>query len=793
METEATSGHEDTLRPMQPLAIGSAATAATSSAATAATGVPQSFGDAETMRPTPDNASPRISLDYPALVSIDPQHYVTGQQLARGGMGRIRVARDRRLGRDVAIKELLVTTPELRTRFEREARITAKLQHPAIVGVLEAGTWPSGEPFYAMELVAGKSLDKAIAQCATSRDRLALLPNVIAVADALAYAHGRRVIHRDLKPANVLVGEFGETVVIDWGLAKDLTDAEAPDLLVGPYRGGAQPGETEAGAVMGTPQYMPIEQAEGENVDERADVYALGAMLYHVLAGVAPYATGSADAVLTAVLAGPPQSLATRGLELPADLIAIVDKAMAREAADRYPTAKQLAEDLKKFQTGQLVAAHRYTRLQLALRWLRRHRAASVAALAIVAVVSVAGQRVLHAKTVSDGQRDLAIASRAQAGDLLQFMIGDLQEKLRPIGRLDVLDAVAQKAIAYFAQSDQLTLGELAVRGRVIGDLGLLAGWEGHHGDALARYRDALGVNESLYVAQPYDLDRTADLGDQLRMIAGALQDQGDLLGARAALNQGAAIIDALHAAVPEDHRFKKLEVGIHRARASLSWNAGRPADAIPEAALALSTAEAVADATPPDEVMQRYVVDLDTLMANAYHVTGDPTHELAVTRRGLASGLRYAAQHPGDLRWQAILADAHAHLGNALQQNHQLDAASSEYQSALTILRASIAHDGENTTWQDSLLVALSGAGTLADARKDERGAEAAFREMIEVAGRLVAKEPARWAWRHALAEAHGNLGQTISPRDPKAGLVELHRRARHAGDDPGARSRRP
>jgi eukaryotic-like serine/threonine-protein kinase len=370
METEATSGLEDTVRPMhQPLAIGSAATAAT--------GIPASFGDAETMRPTNNSASHASSADYPALVSIDPQHYVTGEQLARGGMGRIRVAHDRRLGRDVAIKELLVTTPELRARFEREARITAKLQHPAIVGVLEAGTWPSGEPFYAMELVAGKSLDKAIAECATSTERLALLPNVIAVADALAYAHGRRVIHRDLKPANVLVGEFGETVVIDWGLAKDLTDAEAPDLLVGPYRRGAQPGETEAGSVMGTPQYMPIEQAEGETVDERADVYALGAMLYQVLAGVAPYATGSADMVLTAVLAGPPRSLATRGLELPADLVAIVDKAMTRAATDRYPTAKQLAEDLKKFQTGQLVAAHRYTRLQLALRWLRRHRAAS--------------------------------------------------------------------------------------------------------------------------------------------------------------------------------------------------------------------------------------------------------------------------------------------------------------------------------------------------------------------------------------------------------------------------------
>lgn len=174
--------------------------------------------------------------DYPALVPVDPQHYVVGNEIAKGGMGRILAARDRRLGRPVAIKELLVTSGDLRARFEREARITAMLQHPSIVNILEAGEWPSGEPFYVMRLVTGESLDRVVGGCPTLAQRLALLPNVIAVVDALAYAHSMRVIHRDLKPANVLVGEFGETVVIDWGLAKDLTDpAPAPELGVGSW------------------------------------------------------------------------------------------------------------------------------------------------------------------------------------------------------------------------------------------------------------------------------------------------------------------------------------------------------------------------------------------------------------------------------------------------------------------------------------------------------------------------------------------------------------------------------
>src|SRR4051812_8337629 len=139
-------------------------------------------------------------------------------------MGRIVSARDLRLNRTVAIKELRVQSPELRARFEREALLTARLEHPSIVSIHEAGRWPSGEPFYAMKLVPGRPLDEVIAGATTLAKRLALLPHVVAVADALAYAHQQRVIHRDLKPQNVLVGEFGETVVIDWGLAKDLSD-----------------------------------------------------------------------------------------------------------------------------------------------------------------------------------------------------------------------------------------------------------------------------------------------------------------------------------------------------------------------------------------------------------------------------------------------------------------------------------------------------------------------------------------------------------------------------------------
>jgi serine/threonine protein kinase len=149
---------------------------------------------------------------------------------ARGGLGRVMRARDRRLGRVVAVKELLRTSDLAQQLFVREAMITARLEHPGIVPVHEAGRWATGDPYYVMKLVSGRTLKEVIAGARTLVDRLALLPHLIAVCEAVGYAHSEQVVHRDLKPTNVLVGEFGETVVIDWGLARDLRVIDAVPL-----------------------------------------------------------------------------------------------------------------------------------------------------------------------------------------------------------------------------------------------------------------------------------------------------------------------------------------------------------------------------------------------------------------------------------------------------------------------------------------------------------------------------------------------------------------------------------
>lgn len=295
-------------------------------------------------------------------------------EVARGGLGRVHRGHDLHLDREVAIKTLLHDHGDAHARFARETRLTARLQHPNIVPVYDGGNDPDGRPYLAMRLVHGRSLAEAIEAAPDAEARRELLPHVIAACHAVAYAHGQRIAHRDLKPDNILVGAHGETVVIDWGLAKLLDEPEEATVDLGDgFTLKSSDSLTRVGSVVGTPAYMPPEQAGGQPVDERADVYALGAVLYHVLAGSRPYAE-SDDAVQT-VLHSPPRPLRELDPRLPTDLVAVVDKAMARAPSHRYPDAGALADELARFLAGRPVHAHVYTASEQVQRFIARHPA----------------------------------------------------------------------------------------------------------------------------------------------------------------------------------------------------------------------------------------------------------------------------------------------------------------------------------------------------------------------------------------------------------------------------------
>jgi len=369
-------------------------------------------GLGETLAATPSGSGEApVSIDIAAFPVDDTGRYELSGVHARGGLGRIVKARDQRLHRTVAIKELLQRTPATEARFVREALITARLEHPGIVPIHEAGRWPSGDPYYSMKLVSGRTLKELIEDGRSLEARLALVPHVLAVAEAIAYAHSQRIIHRDIKPANVIVGDFGETVVVDWGLAKDLSGQLPENADAGGDVAGA-PGTTAVGNIMGTPSYMSPEQARGEELDERADVYSLGAMLYEVLVGEPPHTGDNALQILDSALAGLPSPIERYQPHAPPDLVAVAKKAMARSREARYPTAVELAEDIRRFQTGQLVTARSYSRRHRVARWVSRHRGmvavTGVAALALLAGGAYAFQRVV-------GERNHAMSEEAQA------------------------------------------------------------------------------------------------------------------------------------------------------------------------------------------------------------------------------------------------------------------------------------------------------------------------------------------------------------------------------------------
>ncbi|MCA8911444.1 MAG: tetratricopeptide repeat protein, partial [Planctomycetes bacterium] len=277
--------------------------------------------------------------------------------------------------------------------------------------------------FYTMKLVRGKTMAHRLLQIQNSNaapqqklaERLKLLDAFTDVCNAVAYAHSRGVIHRDLKPANIMLGEFGETLVLDWGLArvrgqedssgvrrKAEKQAFSPSLLKDDTSGG-----TLDGAILGTPAYMPPEQARGEldKVDERADVYALGAMLYEVLSGVPPFEGSNARDVLAKVLVLKPESLQKIAPHAPPDLVSLVEKAMARDPEQRLKSADALAREVLAFRDGRTLSVYRYSTAELLKRFVGRHKAA--VAVAVVAVLLGVAGGVYAFEQVAD-ERDQA-------------------------------------------------------------------------------------------------------------------------------------------------------------------------------------------------------------------------------------------------------------------------------------------------------------------------------------------------------------------------------------------------
>jgi serine/threonine-protein kinase len=609
-----------------------------------------------------------------------------------GALGEVFVARDQQLHRIVALKRIKLdhaTDRDKRARFVVEAEITGRLEHPGIVPVYGLGTYDDGRPFYAMRFIRGDNLKAAIEQFhaaeAKGRDPgertlalLKLLRRFLDVCNAIDYAHSRGVLHRDLKPGNIMLGKFGETLVVDWGLAKSVGRSEdAPasatmdDRTLVPQSGSDLRG-TELGARLGTPAYMSPEQAAGRiaHLGPASDVYSLGATLYCLLTGRAPFNDPDLADLLRKVEHGdfpPPRKL--KGWVDPA-LEAICLKAMATDPDERYRTPRALADDVEHWLADEPVSAWREPVSRRLRRWGRRHRllVTSLGVTLIVAVAALAIGNVMVAQ-----QRDRAEQSLAFARKVVDEMYTGVADKLENEKQMDEYQReILEKALVFYERFAlpqsrdprvRLEAAQAAIRvGGIRSKLGKKDAAEG-------AYQQALGILSGLvsdHPAEPVYRDALAQAHQELGAVFLAEERKPET---EREYRAAVAIWSALAREEPNNAEFR-----LHLARAhadlGLLYNAQMPVpmeEVNAEYLQALEIADRLARENPDPTAYQETLVEI--LIRYSYLQLNQ--HNLAGSRisreRALTIMEKLARNHPEVTKYQFGLGRCLTYLGDSL------------------------------------------------------------------------------------------------------------------------------
>jgi eukaryotic-like serine/threonine-protein kinase len=673
------------------------------------------------------------------------------RELGAGGMGVVYLAEQTEpVRREVALKVLKpgMDTRQVVARFEAERQALAVMEHPGIARVFDAGATAAGRPYFVMERVEGVAITEYCdAQRLGVRDRVRLLGQVCR---AVQHAHQKGVIHRDLKPSNVLVTVTDGAPlckIIDFGIARAVErTAEEQTLL------------TRADQSLGTPAYMSPEQVDpaGRDIDTRSDIYSLGVLLYELLAGALPFEPaayrGWAFYAQHLVREPSPPSVRIAGLEaelqsrvaaqrrtdpaalrrqLRGELDWVVMRALEKERERRYETANGFAFDLDRYLANEPVLASPPSRAYRARKFVRRHRA-GVAFAAVVAVLLVgfAGAMGVQAERVARA-RDLAVARQGQAEDLIGFMVGDLRGKLTPVGRLDILDDVGQRALAYFAAvpESELTDEELFRRAEAIRQLGEVRLDQGDLDAAMETFREALGLTTGLAARDPRNGQWQVGLGAAHFWVGDVLRRQGDLEGAQ---REYSAYRDVAARLVERDPR-------------NLEWRR--------ELVLASSNLGVVA------------------------YTAGDLPAALGAWTQRLDAQRLLSAQAPSDLDLQFELSNAHNQLGVALEESGDLAGALANLRTDVGLKRALLAQDPQNTQRRGFLAVSLSYLAGLSNALGMPDSAVAQHVEELRINTELAAHDPANAVWQRRLAITNGRLGSLLLDRGDVAGAAPLVR----------------
>jgi serine/threonine-protein kinase len=739
------------------------------------------------------------------------------------------VALDTELNRDVALKEIqprFADDPRHRARFEFEAEVTGRLEHPGIVPVYGLGHTPEGRPFYAMRLIKGSSLREAVrdfhqAENQPGRDPgqralelRELLGRFMDVCDAVAYAHSRGVLHRDLKPSNIMLGKYGETLVVDWGLAKALDQPEpgsSIDRSELPLRpsSGSHLEPTLAGSAVGTPAYMSPEQVDGQigNLGIHSDVYCLGATLYHLLTGHAPCEAEAVGEVYQKVLAGAiprPRALSPR---IAPALEAICLKAMAPQPEDRYDSAERLKIDLERWMADEPVSAYREPWPLRARRWMRRHRTLvtstaavlifGLAGLASFATVLAGKNRELDAKNGElagknqelDRQRQRAEEREALAIDAVTKFRDAVQAnaELKNRPELDALrKALLKEPLEFFGnlrdqlQSDRDTrAAALEKLARANFDLASTTAEIGSIPDAIRSYSESLAIREWLARDHPAVTRYLIDLARCHHNLGNMLGATGRATEALESYRRALAIKERVARDHPAVSEYQIALASTLNNLGVLLINTGQPAEAIESHRRALEIHERLARENPSDTRFQSLLAEsLDNFGILRNH-TGQPAEALESHQRALAINERLARENPSVDEFWLNLAGNHNNIGFLLSQSGRPAEALESHRRALAIQQR-VARDNPTVSeYRRDLAASHSNFANLLGDTGHPSEAMGSYRQALELWERLVRDHPAVTEYQRGLAITHNNIGSLLNDTGQPAEALESFRRS--------------
>ncbi len=772
--------------------------------------------------PTEDGDADRTTSYAVGSATSDGQRFRVLRPHARGGLGAVFVALDGELNREVALKQILdhhADDPVSRQRFLIEAEITGGLEHPGIVPVYGLGTYDGGRPYYAMRFIKGDSLKEAIERYhgdATlkadpgrrSLELRQLLRRFTDVCNAIEYAHSRGVLHRDLKPGNIIVGQYGETLVVDWGLAKPLGRVEhgqegGERTLVPSSASGLA--ETLPGSALGTPAYMSPEQARGEldRLGPRSDVYSLGATLYCLLTGRPPFEGEDIGEVLRKVQRGdvtPPRQVDP---SLDKALEAVCMKAMATNPEDRYASCRALAEDLERWSADEAVVAWREPWNRKLVRWLTRHRTGVTAAgaallMAIVGLGAVSGVQARANGELKRANDALSAANRRVveanselseanvrererfnlAMDAIKLFHGEISRDLllkeEQFGNLR--GKLLRGAADFYGHLEELLQQRTdwdsrAALGRAYEELGKLTGDIGTSNEALEVVRKAIAIRRGL-AAEP-------EADDTIRLdLARNLIDQGFLQGSmsdrpaeKVSYDEALAIVQGLK---PTEGMTEPVSLVQARVMHRIGWwlhARGREEESVVWLRKALDLVEKEIASRPAgtgarvSKESLLFAANTVQTLTSPMYALGRYSEALSDERRTLEMVSKAAdAANRDDPAFRLSYAASYANIGALLRSLNRPDEAFAAYRSALAVAEKLVDEYPAISNYRMLLAKSLGDCGLMAKdlGRVDE--AIAYLHRSRAVCQKVVDDNPARARITAIeVARRHSTIGWTL------------------------------